>query len=145
MLTSPVLLANVVTFAYMVWKGIGMNINTVPVAAMGIGLGVDYALYVVDGIKETLVNDNNVASAIRGSMLRAGRGVFVTAGALICGLVPWFFSSLRFQAEMGALIGVWFGISAFSALLLSPTMVYVFRPEFVVGKQPGTGKNPGVK
>src|SRR5690554_4307410 len=41
----PVLISNMVTFAFMTWQGIGMSINTVPVAALGIGLGVDYAVY----------------------------------------------------------------------------------------------------
>ncbi|HEY6611796.1 MAG TPA: MMPL family transporter, partial [Pseudomonas sp.] len=44
----PVIISNMLTFAFMTWKGIGMNINTVPVAALGIGLGVDYAFYIAD-------------------------------------------------------------------------------------------------
>jgi hypothetical protein len=50
----PVLLSNTLTFSYMAWKGIGMNINTLPVVALGIGLGVDYSFYIVDGIREEL-------------------------------------------------------------------------------------------
>lgn len=47
----PVIISNTLTFSFMAWKGIGMNINTVPVAALGIGLGVDYAVYIADRIK----------------------------------------------------------------------------------------------
>ena len=48
----PVLLSNTVTFAYMAFNGIGFNINTLPVVALGIGLGVDYSLYVINGIRD---------------------------------------------------------------------------------------------
>ena len=131
----PVLLANVLTFAYMTWKGVGMNINTVPVAALGIGLGVDYAFYIVDGIKEEIANTDNLLYAINKSMLSAGRGVIITAGALVCSVVLWWFSSLRFQAEMGIMMGIWLCISAISALIIMPTIIFIFRPEFVVGKK----------
>lgn len=129
----PVVLANTLTFTYMAWKGIGMNINTVPVAALGIGLGVDYAFYIVDGIKEELTHSNDLEAAIRKSIHSAGRGVLITAGALIASVVLWWFSSLRFQAEMGIMMGLWLCVSASSALFITPSMVYVFRPKFVVG------------
>lgn len=131
----PVVLANTLTFSFMAAKGIGMNINTVPVAALGIGLGVDYAFYIVDGIKEELHHHghNDLARAITRSLNTAGRGVLITASTLIISVVLWSFSSLRFQAEMATLMAIWLAISAASALFIMPAMVYVFRPKFVVG------------
>lgn len=133
----PVVLANTLTFSFMAAKGIGMNINTVPVAALGIGLGVDYAFYIVDGIKEELHHSgsNDLVSAITKSLNSAGRGVLITASTLILSVVVWTFSSLRFQAEMGLLMAIWLFISAFSALFIMPAMVYVFRPKFIVGNR----------
>ncbi len=131
----PVVLSNTLTFSYMAFKGIGMNINTVPVAALGIGLGVDYAFYIVDGIKEELEHGSDLVAAINKSMHSAGRGVLVTAGALITSVFLWWFSSLRFQAEMGIMMGLWLCVSAGSALFITPSMVYVFRPTFIVGKK----------
>jgi predicted RND superfamily exporter protein len=131
----PVVLANTLTFSFMAAKGIGMNINTVPVAALGIGLGVDYAFYIVDGIKEELHHHghNDLTRAITRSLNTAGRGVLITASTLIVSVVLWSFSSLRFQAEMATLMAIWLAISASSALFIMPAMVYVFRPKFVVG------------
>lgn len=129
----PVILSNTLTFSYMAFKGIGMNINTVPVAALGIGLGVDYAFYIVDGIREELAKNNDLVAAIDKSIHSAGRGVLITAGALIFSVSIWYFSSLRFQAEMGIMMGLWLGSSACSALFIVPSMVYVFRPAFIVG------------
>lgn len=134
----PVILSNTVTFSYMAWKGIGMNLSTLPVAALGIGLGVDYAFYVVDGIREELHHHNNLERAITQSLRSAGRGVLITAATLTAAVILWFGSSLRFQADMGILMAIWLAISAISALLLMPAMVYVFKPEFVVGMNDST-------
>lgn len=135
----PVILSNAITFAYMAWQGIGMNINTLPVVALGIGLGVDYTFYIVDGIREELHHSDNVAKdveqAIVKSLMSAGRGVAITAITLITSVVLWSFSSLRLQADMGVLIGLWLFISAFSALFIMPALVNVFRPEFILGSR----------
>ena len=129
----PVLLSNTITFSYMAWMDIGMNINTLPVVALGIGLGVDYSFYVVDGIREGLHRGQSLERAIRSSLLGSGKGVLITALTLVTSVVIWSFSSLRLQADMGVLIALWLFISAVSALVLMPALVYVFRPAFVVG------------
>ena len=131
----PVLLSNTLTFSYMAWKGIGMNINTLPVVALGIGLGVDYSFYIVDGIREELHHHKDVGRAIVKSIATSGKGVLITALTLVTSVVLWSFSSLRLQADMGVLIANWLFISAASALFLMPAMVYVFRPEFIVGSK----------
>ncbi len=127
----PVIISNTLTFAFMAWKDIGMSINTVPVAALGIGLGVDYAFYVADRIKEEIAIGNTPEGAIRTSLHSAGMGVLVTASVLILSTLLWWASSLRFQAEMGLLMAIWLGISAMSALFVMPAVIYVFRPDFI--------------
>lgn len=136
----PVVLSNTITFGFMAWKGIGMTLSTLPVAALGIGLGVDYAFYVVDGIREELHHHDDVEKAITKSLMSAGKGVLITAATLIMSVAMWTLSSLRFQAEMGMLMGIWLLVSSFSALFIMPAMVYVFRPEFVVGANKRTAE-----
>lgn len=130
----PLVLSNLVTFAYMAWQDIGMNINTVPVAALGIGLGVDYSLYITDRIKSEYEKGKDPLEAISISLLSAGRGVLVTAFVLVISVCVWLFSSLKFQAEMGMLIALWLMVSALSALFLMPALAYVFKPNFIFGK-----------
>jgi len=130
----PVILSNTITFSVMAWMGIGMNINTVPVAALGIGLGVDYAFYIADRIKEELALGKDALTAISIALHSTGLGVVITALVLILSVMLWSVSSLRFQAEMAMLMAIWLGVSALSALLLMPSILYVFRPEFVFGK-----------
>jgi len=131
----PVLISNVVTFAFMAWQDIGMSISTLPVVALGIGLGVDYAFYIVDSIKEFLEKypDADPVEAIRQSLFSAGRGVLLTSVTLAAGVLLWTFSSLRFQAEMGLLIGLWLLVSAFTSLFVMPSLVRVLKPKFIFG------------
>lgn len=130
----PVIISNTLTFSFMAWKDIGMNINTVPVAALGIGLGVDYAFYVADRVKEEIAAGSSTYRAIHEALHSAGMGVLVTASVLILSTVLWWTSSLRFQAEMGLLMAIWLGISAMSALFVMPSVIYVFRPAFIFGR-----------
>jgi hypothetical protein len=131
-----VLLSNTITFSFMSVANIGLNINTLPVAALGIGLGVDYAFYISDRIKEGYQKSGDIAQSINFGLMTAGRGVMITAATMIASVVFWyFFSSLRFQAEMGLLIAVWMTVSAVSALLLIPSMIYLFKPRFILGTE----------
>lgn len=129
----PVMLSNTLTFSYMAAMGIGMNINTLPVVALGIGLGVDYSFYVVDAIKEEVRRVGDLRHAIAHALASAGRGVLITCLTLVVGVALWSMSSLRLQADMGVLIAIWLTISAGASLLLMPALVYVFKPRFVVG------------
>jgi predicted RND superfamily exporter protein len=130
----PVILSNAITFSVMAFLDIGMNINTVPVAALGIGLGVDYAFYIADRIKEEYALGKDAVTATTIALHSTGLGVVITALVLILAVMLWWASSLRFQAEMALLMGIWLAVSASSALLLMPSMLFVFRPEFVFGK-----------
>jgi len=131
----PVLLSNTLTFSFMAWQNIGMSINTLPVVALGIGFGVDYSIYIVDGIREELHRHNDIERAITNAIATAGRAVLVTALTLVVSVILWSYSSLRLQAEMGVLIAIWLFISATSAMFLMPSMVAVFRPKFIVGSK----------
>lgn len=131
----PVIISNMLTFAFMTWKGIGMNINTVPVAALGIGLGVDYAFYIADRIKEEVAAGASAEEAVRRALHSAGMGVIVTASVLILSTLLWWMSSLRFQAEMGLLMAIWLSASAFCALFVMPSLIYVCRPRFIFGER----------
>jgi hypothetical protein len=133
----PILLSNTITFAYMALRDIGLNVNSLPVAALGIGLGVDYSIYVIDSIKEEYMCHGDMEKAIYHGMNNAGRGVVLTATPLVLCTFFWYLtSSLRFQAEMAMLIAIWMGVSAAAALLVMPATVYIMKPRFIFGSGP---------
>ncbi len=132
----PVLITNILTFSYMSFNNIGLNINSLPVAAIGIGLGVNYSIYVVDAIKEYFEYKGDRLESVYYGLRSAGRGVLNSSIPLILCTTFWFFlSSLRFQAEMAILIAIWMALSAISALVVMPALIILFRPRFVFNNQ----------
>jgi len=98
-------MANFTSFSYMRWKNIGLNINTVPVVSLGVGLGVDYGLYIVSRIRECIAMGDGWEEGIVRGVSYTGRAVFYQAIIMSASVFFWWFSPLRFQAEMGFFAG----------------------------------------
>ncbi len=129
--TISLVLANFLAFTYMAFKGIGLNINTFPVVSLGIGMGVDYGLYIVSRIIEVYRVEKDLAKSVRGGMVTAGRAVFFTATMMTAGVIFWWFSPLRFQAEMGLLLGILMMVNMVVGVLVLPAVINIIKPKFV--------------
>ena len=128
----PLVASNYLTFAYMAYKDIGMNVNTLPISALGIGLGVDYGIYIVSRMKEEYAKVKDYRQASINALSTAGGAVLFTGTTLIAGVIFWYFlSSLKFQAEMGLLLAIWMLISMLGGMVLIPTVVAMVRPKFI--------------
>jgi uncharacterized protein len=125
------ILANFLAFTYMVYKNIGLNINTFPVVSLGIGLGVDYGLYIVSRIIEVYQEEKDLAKAVRGGVITSGRAVFFTATMMTAGVIFWYFSPLRFQAEMGILLGILMMVNMIVGVLVLPAVINIIKPKFI--------------
>jgi uncharacterized protein len=133
--TISLILANFLAFTYMVLKDIGLNINTFPVVSLGIGMGVDYGLYIVSRIIEVYREQEvkDLGEAVKGGITTAGRAVFYTATMMTVGVVFWWFSPLRFQAEMGLLLGILMMVNMIVGILVLPAVINIIRPKFITG------------
>lgn len=141
MFLLPVIASNYMTYALMGALGIGLDVNALPVVALGVGLGVDYGLYVVENIQEAFHRGLNVVDAAREGVQGAGKGVLVTGLTMAFGLAFWRFSFLRFQAEMGLLLLFWMTISMLGGLILVPALIVQFKPKFVYGDNPDAARD----
>ena len=128
----PLVVSNYLTYALMGLRGIGLDVNTLPIVALGVGLGVDYGLYVVSRIMEEYKAILDLGKAIEVAMATAGKAVVLTAATMVAGVFFWSFSFLRFQADMGLLLVFWMSMSMVGSLLLLPNLIYIFRPRFVL-------------
>jgi hypothetical protein len=128
--------AGVASYMYVSFMGIGININSLPVTAVGMGIGVDYILYVVDRIRrEVPLAGGDMKQGIKRAISTTGMAVTFTATTMIAGIIPWYFmSSLRFSAEMALLLAILLVTHWLSALTLTPAMFAVFRPKFAQGE-----------
>jgi uncharacterized protein len=125
------ILANFIAFTFMVWNNIGLNINTFPVVSLGIGLGVDYGLYIVSRIMEVYKKEGDLRKAVIGGITTSGRAVFFTATMMSAGVAFWCFSPLRFQAEMGILLAILMMVNMIVGVLVLPAMINIIKPKFI--------------
>jgi hypothetical protein len=121
--------ATMLSFAYMAIRNIGLNINTLPVQSVGVGIGVDYAIYIVDRIRHEVLDTEDIDEAVRRAVRTTGMAVTFTATTIVGGIVLWSFSNLRFQAEMAQLLSILMVINMFGAMTVVPAFYSVFRPK----------------
>lgn len=127
--------ANALTYAFMAWKGVGLNISTLPLSALGVGLGVDYGIYMIDRIREEFRVAADVGQSITNAFMTSGNAIFITAVTMIAPLIPWvFISPLRFQAEMGLLLAIVLLMNMLAAMLFVPAALTLFKPKAIFGK-----------
>ena len=96
---------------------------------MGVGIGVDYAIYIVDRIRHEVVATSDIDEAVRRAVRTTGMAVSFTATTIVGGIFLWSFSRLRFQADMAQLLSILMVINMFGALTVVPAFYSIARPK----------------
>lgn len=118
----PLALVSLLTYALMAALGIGLKVSTLPVVALGIGIGVDYGIYIYSRLRSILATGEPLAKAYEHTLRITGSGVVFTAITLAMGVVVWIFSPLKFQADMGILLTFMFLLNMLGAIFLLPAL-----------------------
>lgn len=132
LLLIPVNISNLLLGAVMVQMGIGLDVNTLPIAAIGIGVGIDYGIYLLSRICEEYQEFNDYGKAIDDAVATTGKAIFFTATIVLIGILPWYFlSGLKFLADMGLLLVMVMLINMVIALIVVPLLVWLIKPKFL--------------
>lgn len=131
-LMVPVIFSQFICEAVMVIFGIDMNVNSLPVAAAGAGVGVDYGIYHFSRIMDCFHEGRDVDDAVDFATATTGKAIIFTATTMFAGTIFWFFSSLKFQAQMGVLLALLMILNTFGGLVVVPALVKVIRPKFLL-------------
>ncbi|HEY1852500.1 MAG TPA: MMPL family transporter [Candidatus Binataceae bacterium] len=126
-------LANFGAFIYMNARGIGLTIDTIPVISLGIGLGVDYGIYMIARIRDEVMGGMEVDEAIVLALKTTGVAVFNTFLVMIGGIFPWIFSPLLFHSQMSTLLIFLMGTNMIAGCIILPCYISWWRPKFVFG------------
>jgi predicted RND superfamily exporter protein/outer membrane lipoprotein-sorting protein len=128
----PLLIAVLVNFGLMGWTGISLNISTSLTSAMAVGIGADYAIYLIFRLREELAKGVDETTAVRNVMTTAGKAVLFVAIAVAAGYGVLLTSfGFNLHKWLAILIGTAMIVSALSALLLIPALILTFRPNFI--------------
>ena len=121
-ITLPLGLVSLLAYALMTELEIGLKVSTLPVVALGVGIGVDYGIYIYSRFKSHLEEGMTIYQAYHETLKVTGSGVLVTGITLAIGTATWIFSPLQFQADMGILLTFMFLLNMLGALLLLPAL-----------------------
>ena len=120
----PLVLTSILCEALMVFMGIGVKVATLPVIALGVGIGVDYALYLLSVQLHYQRQGLALGQAYRNAVAFTGRVVGLVGITLAAGVVCWAWSPIKFQADMGILLTFMFLWNMLGALVLIPALSY---------------------
>jgi len=132
LLLVPVNLANEVLYAAMHLLGVGLDVNSLIVAAIGLGVGIDYGIYLLSRIcEEYHTAEGDWTVAITAALRTTGKAILFTATIMALGIAPWYFlSGLKFVADMGLLLIVIMAINMVLSLVVLPLIVWIVKPSF---------------
>lgn len=120
----PLTLVSVLAYALMVYLDIGLKVATLPVAALGVGIGVDYGIYIYSRVHAHLNHGDSLKEAYYRALHVTGKPVLFTAMTLAIGVSTWMLSDLKFQADMGVLLTFMFLVNMLGAILILPALAH---------------------
>ena len=117
----PLALVTILCNGLMAALGIGVKVNTLPVVALGVGVGVDYGIYLFESMKHEIVARGcDLRTAFVAALRQRGSASVFTAVTMTVSVATWSFSALKFQADMGILLAFMFLVNMAGAILLLP-------------------------
>ncbi|WP_286240003.1 efflux RND transporter permease subunit [Neptuniibacter halophilus] len=127
---APLALTSVLCQALMAQIGIGVKVATLPVIALGVGIGVDYGIYIYSKMQTYLQQGHSLSVAYLETLQSTGKSVAFTGLTLAIGVVLWTLSPIKFQADMGILLTFMFVWNMLGALVLLPAIACLLHPEY---------------
>jgi uncharacterized protein len=125
----PLVLVTELGHSLMVELNIGKKVNTLTVLALGVGIGVDYAIYIFARMRESMQQGRSLTEAYFIALKTTGIAIFYTALTLAVGVGTWVFSDLKFQADMGVMLTFMFVVNMIAAIVFLPALCrWLLRP-----------------
>lgn len=134
----PLSLAVLANFGVMGLTGIRLDIGTAAVSAMAVGVGADYAIYLIYRLREEVQKHGACDEALRVALATAGKAVIYVALAVGLGYSILMFTGFGMHTRLGFLVAVAMAVSCLSAIALLPAVLCIVRPRFAFGN----GKAP---
>ena len=131
----PLMITSVLCEALMVALGIGVKVATLPVIALGVGIGVDYALYLLSVQLAQQRKGVPLTQAYKKAVQFTGKVVGLIGVTLAASVITWAWSPIKFQADMGILLTFMFIWNMIGALVLIPALSHFLLPTEVVRRE----------
>ena len=131
----PLALTSILSQALMTYLDIGVKVATLPVIALGVGIGVDYGIYIYNRLEVMIVSGKTMQEAFFETLRSTGKAVSFTGITLAIGVATWILSPIKFQADMGILLTFMFLWNMLGSLILLPALAsFLLKPESMVAR-----------
>lgn len=125
---TPLFITSMLCEAIMVRLGLGVKVATLPVIALGVGIGVDYGIYIYNKLEHYLERGMALREAYYATLRTTGVAIAITALTLALGVMTWTLSSIKFQADMGLLLTFMFLWNMVGAIVMIPAVASLLMP-----------------
>ena len=126
----PLLFTIVVSFGVMAYAGMSLDIATLMISSITIGIGIDYGIHYIERAREEMKRTKDRSLALVHAAQTAGRGIVYNALALAGGFSILLLSAFRGMRHFGLLITMTMLISAAGALVVIPAILRAFPVMF---------------
>jgi uncharacterized protein len=130
---TPLVAVALANFGVMGWMKTPLDISAMISAALAIGIGADYEIYLLYRFREELARSGDILAATRDSLLTSGKAVLLVAISIIGGYAVLQFSDFAFFNQISNMVMATMAVSAFFALFFLRALMMIFKPRFVFG------------
>ncbi len=123
----PTVAAIVILFGFMGFTGIPLNIATVLVASIAVGIGIDYSIHVISHFNHAIKSGAGLSAALSETIEISGKAIIINVLSVSAGFLVLLFSEMVPLEYFGLLISLSMFGSGFGALTLLPAILILSK------------------
>ncbi len=127
----PLVMTVVVNFGVMGFSNTPLDMATLMISSIAVGIGIDYAIHFISRFKEEYSQGQTPKQSLSSTLHTTGRGITYNAVALTLGFAVLLFSTFKGTANFGLLISMTMVVSAVSAFTIIPAILLTLEPKFL--------------
>jgi predicted RND superfamily exporter protein len=123
----PIIAAILILFGLMGLTGISLNMATVLVASVALGIGIDYSIHVISHFNQAYAYTEDLDHAIDEAVIVSGRAIVINVISVSAGFLVLVFSEMVPLQYFGILIAISMFSSSFGALTMLPAILILSK------------------
>lgn len=123
----PLIITILISYGFMGIVHIPLDVATVLVASVTLGVGIDYAVHIISHYNNYLGETGDVKEAIKKAISVSGNAIFINVLAVSLGFLVFVFSKLHPLNNFGILMALSMFVSGFAAITLLPALIMIFN------------------
>jgi predicted RND superfamily exporter protein len=128
---TPLSITILINFAVMGFARIKLNLGPSMVAAVSVGVGIDYTIHCLEAYKREYRASGGAAGFLRRVFFSSGKAIIINAASVGAGFAVLLASSFIMLGDLGLLIALTMFTNALVSLTVLPALLALFKPRFI--------------